>query len=57
MSGCLVDVIEIIAEKLSTDFDFVNPIIFCVIILLFWLSLYCFVCKKLDSRDIHEHKT
>ena len=49
-SGTIISVIGIIAEKLSKDFSFISPIVFVAIIVLFWFSLYYYVCKRLDKK-------
>lgn len=49
-SGTLISVIEIIAERLLEDFSFTSPFVFVAIIVLFWFSLYYYVCKRLNKK-------
>lgn len=49
-SGTLGNIIIVIAEKLLEDFSFISPFVFVAIILLFWWSLYYYVCKRLNKK-------
>lgn len=49
-SGTLINIIEVTAEKLLEDFSFISPYAFVAIILMFWLSLYYYLCKRLNKK-------